>query len=136
VAALQARRGAFQRDPHPDALVLPTLALDGAGEAPVSGWSWLKRELDRRCGLAGWQMHDFRRSLVTHCAEKGADIAVLDTLLNHAASVTRGGVIGTYQRATLLEPMREVMALWDRLLTEALEPPPSAKVVPLHGAVA
>jgi hypothetical protein len=29
-------------------------------------------------------------------------------------------VIGTYQRATLLEPMRKVMALWNRLLSEEL----------------
>jgi integrase len=109
---------------------LPTLSADGTGEAPVSGWSWLKRQLDRLAGFEGWQMHDFRRSLVTHCAEAGADIAVLDTLLNHAASMTRGGIIGVHQRATLIEPMREVMKLWDRLLTEALEPePPSLRLV-------
>jgi hypothetical protein len=58
----------------------------------------------------------------------------LDTLLNHAASVTRGGVIGTYQRATLLEPMRQVMTLWDRLLTEALTRAPGV-VVPLRSVV-
>jgi hypothetical protein len=74
-------------------------------------------------------MHDFRRSIVTHCAEHGADVAVLDTLLNHASSVTRGGVIGVYQWASLIAPMREVMALWDRLLTEALDPTPSQDVV-------
>jgi hypothetical protein len=45
---------------------------------------------------------------------------VLDTLLNHASSATRGGVIGTYQQALLIEPTRKVMALWDRLLREAI----------------
>jgi hypothetical protein len=58
--------------------------------------------------------------LVTICAEHGADVAVLDSLLNHASSATRGGVIGVYQRATLIEPMRKLMALWNGLLTEAL----------------
>ena len=46
---------------------------------------------------------------------------MLDTMLNHASSATRSGVIGTYQRATLIEPMRKVMALWDRLLSEELQ---------------
>ena len=42
-------------------------------------------------------------------------------MLNHASGATRGGVIGTYQRATLLEPMRKVMAQWDRLLSDELQ---------------
>jgi hypothetical protein len=65
-------------------------------------------------------MHDFRRSFVTICAEHGSEVAVLDSMLNHASSATRGGVIGTYQRATLLEPMRRVMALWNLLLSDEL----------------
>jgi hypothetical protein len=51
-----------------------------------------------------------------------------------ASSTTRGGVIGVYQRATLIEPMRRVMALWNRLLVAALELQPSAEVVPLRVA--
>jgi integrase len=101
-------------------LVLPTLSRDGKTIAPVSGWNWLKRELDQRVEIPSWRLHDFRRSLVTISAEHGADVAVLDSLLNHASSATRGGVIGVYQRATLLEPMRKLMALWNGLLAGAL----------------
>jgi integrase len=137
VALLQARRAAFQNPPAPDDLVLPTLARDGGSIAPISGWNWLKRELDSASGIAGWRLHDFRRSLVTTCAEHGADIGTLDSMLNHASSATRGGVIGTYQRATLLEPMRKVMARWDRLLSKELRVKapgvrPSAEVVTLR----
>jgi integrase len=117
---LQARLATFQHKPSSQDLVLPTLSRDGKTIAPVSGWNWLKRELDRRVDIPPWHLHDFRRSLVTICAEHGADVAVLDTLLNHASSATRGGVIGTYQRATLIEPMRKLMASWDGLLQEAL----------------
>jgi integrase len=124
VACLQARRDAFQRLPRPDDLVLPTVGRDGKAIAPISGWNWLKRELDRRTQIPHWRLHDFRRSLVTICAEHGADVAVLDSLLNHASSATRGGVIGVYQRATLIEPMRKLMALWNRLLGEAINPSP------------
>jgi integrase len=137
VALLQARRAAFQRPPAPDDLVLPTLARDGKGIVPVGGWSWLKRELDSASGVPAWRLHDFRRSLVTMCAEHGAEVAVLDSMLNHASSATRGGVIGTYQRATLLKPTRKVMTLWDRLLCKALHIAapagrPSAEVVALR----
>jgi integrase len=136
VATLQARRGAFQREPAAKDLVLPTIARDGKGIAPISGWNWLKRELDRRSGVTEWRLHDFRRSLVSICAEHGADIAVLDSLLNHASSATRGGVIGTYQRALLIEPTRKVMALWDGLLREAIGLPPATQAGPRRVSVA
>ena len=38
-------------------------------------------------------LHDLRRSLVNIMAEQGADIAVLDSLLNRGASGTRGGIV-------------------------------------------
>jgi integrase len=134
-ATLQARHAAHQRPPAGTDLVLPTLARDGKSIAPISGWNWLKRELDRASGVAEWRLHDFRRSIVSICAEHGADIGTLDTLLNPSSSATRGGIVGVYQRATLLEPMRGVMALWDRLLREALaDRAPDESVVPLRAA--
>ena len=126
VAVLQARHAAFQHAPAANDLVLPTLARDGHSIAPISGWNWLKRELDRTAGVTAWRLHDFRRSIVTICAEHGAEVAVLDSMLNHASSATRGGVIGTYQRATLVEPMRKIMALWEGLLRDALGLSPAA----------
>jgi hypothetical protein len=112
---------------------VPTLTSDCKSVAPISGWNWLKRELDRRSGVTEWRLHDFRRSIVSICAEHGADIGTLDTLLNHSSSATRGGIVGVYQRATLLEPMRGVMALWNRLLREALaDEAPDERVVPLR----
>jgi integrase len=121
VSALRTRRDVLQRPTQADGLVLPTSSRDGGSVRAISGWNWLKRELDRRSGISGWRLHDFRRSLVTILAEQGADVAVLDSLLNHASSATRGGVIGVYQRATLIEPMRKLMARWDQLLTDALD---------------
>jgi hypothetical protein len=96
----------------------------------------LKRELDRRSGVTEWRLHDFRRSIVSICAEHGADIAVLDSLLNHASSATRGGVIVTYQWAGLIEPTRKVMALWDGLLLKAIRLPPAAAAEPRLASVA
>jgi len=134
VAVLLRRRMAFQHPPARNDLVLPSLARDHRTIAPIFGWNWLKRELDRTAGVAAWRLHDFRRCIVTICAEHGAEVATLDSILNHASSATRSGVIGTYQRATLIEPMRKVMALWDRLLSEELQidalSQPAASVLP------
>jgi len=66
---------------------IPTLSRDGKTVARCPGWNWLKRELDRGVEIPPWHLHDFRRSLVTLCAKHGADVAVLDSLLNHASSV-------------------------------------------------
>jgi integrase len=136
VTALQARHAAFHHAPAAKDLVLPSIARDGRGIAPISGWNWLKRELDRRSGVTEWRLHDFRRSIVSICAEHGADVAILDSLLNHASSATRGGVIGTYQRALLIEPTRRVMALWDGLLREAIGLPPATQAGPRLVSVA
>jgi integrase len=94
--------------------------MDRQTLVPVISWGRVKKALDKRSGVQGWRLHDFRRSLVTILAEHGEPIATLDSLLNHAASATRGGVIGVYQRATLIEPMRNAMQLWNRLLENAL----------------
>jgi hypothetical protein len=45
---------------------------------------------------------------------------VLASLLNHASSATRSGVVGTDQRALLIAPMRKVAAQCDWLLHEAI----------------
>lgn len=118
---LRARRAAFQGAPDPADLVLPTLSRDGKRLVPVSGWSWIKRSLGAE--VAGWQLHDFRRTIVSLCAEGGGNVAVLDSILNHAASATLGGVTGVYQHASLLEPARAAMQRWDEMLRAALKQP-------------
>jgi integrase len=139
LAILKARHNAFTREPAATDMVLPTLARDGKTVAAISGWNWLKRELDRLSGVTEWRLHDFRRSIVSISAEHGiADVATLDTLLNHASSVTRGGVIGVYQRAALLRPMRAALEAWEALLRTALELPLAdqpALLVPAAAAV-
>jgi integrase len=130
VQALKARDGACPQTPAGDDLVLPSRSRDRTTIAPLRSWSRPKRELDRRTQVQDWRLHDFRRSLVTILAEHGEPIAVLDSMLNHAASATRGGIVGVYQRATLLEPMRAAVRRWNRLLQNALDNP-QGKVVRL-----
>ncbi len=132
IVILQARRDGLQHAPEAEDFVLPSTSRDGTRIIARIDWQYIKRELDRCTSIEGWVLHDFRRSIVSNCAEAGGDLAALDSILNHASSATRGGVVGVYQRATLIEPMRKMMALWDRLLSEAIDPPASPKVVPLR----
>ena len=104
VAILQARHAAYLRGAAPDDLVLPSMTRDGTRIVVYRGWCFHKRELDDFTGIEGWVLHDFRRSIVSNCAEAGGDLAALTSILNHASSATRGGVVGVYQRATLLGP--------------------------------
>lgn len=61
-----------------------------------------------------FRMHDIRRSFATHMVEDGADPAVVDRILNHCGGAK--GVARVYNRATLLEPRREVMEAWAKKL--------------------
>jgi integrase len=133
VAIIQARRAAFIREPATEDLVLPSLTRDGTRIVPIRDWQYFKKEIRHIINSDDWVLHDFRRSIVSNCAEAGGDLAALDSILNHASSATRGGVVGVYQRAVLLEPMRKMMTLWDNLLSAAINPPvDDTKVVPLR----
>jgi hypothetical protein len=68
-------------------------------------------------GRAHWRLHDVRRSAVSTMAEHGVPFEVADALLNHAQSATRGGLTGVYQKAKLLEPMRNAVAVWETALS-------------------
>jgi hypothetical protein len=61
-------------------------------------------------------LHDFRRSMVSAMADHGVAFEVADSLLNHAASQSRGGIVGVYQRAELGARKVQALALWSRLL--------------------
>jgi len=52
--------------------------------------------------------------------------SLIDSLLNHKQSATRGGVMRHYQKAKNLEKRRDVMAQWGKLLEEWGMRPPTA----------
>jgi hypothetical protein len=45
-------------------------------------------------------------------AEAGIDEGLIDQMLNHRASASQGGVIGTYLKATKIEQRRATMDRW------------------------
>ena len=92
------------------------LVFAGRGNREVGGWSLLLRDLLGRAGLAGGHLHDIRRTVVSTLADHGFEPAVVDRLLNHAASATRSGVMAVYQRSELWVQQRKAVDAWAGLL--------------------
>jgi integrase len=77
------------------------------------GWSRSKRELDTRCGVEGWVLHDIRRSVATHMADAGTSPHVVEAVLGHQYG---SQVARTYNRARYIAEMKTALAMWaDRI---------------------
>jgi len=100
---------------------LGALFLAPSSGRPISNFSKPLAKLQAVSGTSGWRLHDLRRTIATAMAEAGVDFAGVDTLLNHAASESKGGVKGIYNRAKLEEPKARAMRLWGDLLDRAIE---------------
>jgi integrase len=96
------------------------LIFAGRGGKPVGGWTEIRRALLAAAAVDTGTLHDFRRTIVSTLGDHGFDPQVADTLLNHAAAATMGGVMGVYQRSELWVRRREAIDLWTRLLMEAV----------------
>ena len=74
-------------------------------------WAPGKRGLDARSGVTGWVIHDIRRSVVTHLAERGVPPHVVEALVNHVSG-HRAGVAGIYNRAVYADEKRAALQAW------------------------
>jgi integrase len=107
------QRLADERDAS--ALVFPSAALK-----PFDGWGRLATRIRARTGQAdapkarAFTFHDIRRSFVSHLAERGFDVDLLDQCLGH----TRKGVLGVYQRASRMAERSAAVNTWASLLLE------------------
>jgi integrase len=118
-AASQNAEREQRADADMDALVFP----GPFASQPFCGWSHAKAAIEVRLKkpVSDWRFHDFRRTAVTRLGEaERHDEAVLDLLINHKASVSRGGVLGVYQRASRWAERVRALDDWDRMLALAL----------------
>jgi integrase len=88
-----------------------------------NGWGKCKDELDRRCGVSNWTLHDLRRTFATNMAALGVRIEVTEKLLNHVSG-SFGGIVGVYQRHSYMDEMRAAVAAWEARLTVLLDDKP------------
>ena len=93
------------------------------GEAPVSGFSKAKRQIDAamlaaakkepggQVSIPSWRLHDLRRTCATGMAELGIAPHIVEAALNHISGA-RAGVAGTYNRAAYAEEKRTAFERW------------------------
>lgn len=85
-------------------LVFPARGKDVA----VSGFSKWKRQLDERCGVKNWRIHDLRRTAATGMAALDVEPHVIDRVLNHA----QHGIAGVYNRYKYRDQISNALAVW------------------------
>jgi integrase len=84
----------------------------GAGAGAFSGWSQSKARLDARAGVAGWRLHDLRRTAATVMADRlGVMPHIVEAVLNHVSG-HKAGVAGVYNRATYRAEMGRALEAW------------------------
>ncbi len=73
--------------------------------------------------VTDWTIHDLRRTFASLLGESGASFpeSVVDAVLNHKQSATRGGVLGVYQRSERRREQAAVMMAWGHLLEQIIE---------------
>ena len=104
---------------EPDQLLFASPGRRGRNIGGVfKGWSKTKVALDRESGVAGWRIHDFRRTIVSRLADDfdGYDPAVAELWLQHAPP----GIVGVYQVSGALPGLRRHAAAWSDVLDNIL----------------
>ena len=93
------------------------------GRSPVSGFSKVKKQLDRLIEaergepMSPWRFHDLRRSGNSKMPRLGVELAICEKILNHVSG-TFAGVVGVYQRYAFLDEKRDALERWAHFLIQ------------------
>jgi integrase len=90
------------------------------GRSPASGFSRMKRQLDRLLGeeFEPWRLHDIRTAMATALAEAGEPEAIVDRILNHAASGSAPSAVArVYNQAEQLPQRAKALDRWAEMVT-------------------
>ncbi|RYG87180.1 MAG: integrase, partial [Alphaproteobacteria bacterium] len=125
------------------------LVFTTTGKTPVSGYSKGKTRLDAAIvavaaedaaaagaspeGVAGWRVHDLRRTMATGFQRLGVRFEVTEAVLNHVSGA-KSGVAGVYQRHDWKEEKRTALEAWGRHVASSLNPAAvTGNVIELEG---
>lgn len=110
------------------------LIFSTTGVTPVSGWSRMKRRLDKAMlavarkekhdeFIEPWRLHDLRRTAATGMAEIGIAPHIVEAVLNHISGA-KASVAGVYNRAAYATEKKAALETWGRHLMSLLAPRP------------
>ena len=95
------------------------LVFTSDGVNPITSFSRAKHRMDDVMKIDDWQVHDLRRTLVTHLASMKVDSNVADMLLNHTPA-SKSGIKGVYQKFQFIDERKEAMMLWGRYIEKLI----------------
>lgn len=118
----------------------PRFVLTTNGRAAVSGFSRAKARLDghmlellqkeksergaeTNATIAGWVLHDLRRTAATGMAKLNVAPHVVDRILNHVSGTIRG-VAAVYNRHAYLEERKTALDAWNCYIETLVRPKP------------
>ena len=93
------------------------------GDRPVSGFSKAKARCDRLSGVAGWRLHDLRRTAASGMARLGVAPHVIEKVLNHSTGAI-SGVAAVYNRHGYEAEKRQALDGWAGHVAGLLAPEP------------
>lgn len=128
-----ARRLIVEAMSSPDRPARSPYVFSMTGDTSVSGYSKAKRRLDAiifekrellakadgegAVPMVHWTMHDMRTTFSTlACEVLGAEISVVDRILNHVATATTSKIMRVYNKSELFEPRKRVLREWAELI--------------------
>ena len=100
------------------------------GRTSISGWSKIKRELDKAMGNPEpWRLHDLRHSAATGMNNLGIRPDVIELTVNHISGV-RGGIAGRYNHDAMMPERKTALLRWSQHVAGLVSG--ETKVVRLH----
>ncbi|MGE4219572.1 MAG: tyrosine-type recombinase/integrase, partial [Alphaproteobacteria bacterium] len=95
----------------------------GTPVTTFNGWGKPKTDFDKECGVAGWTLHDLRRTFSSGMAALGVPQIVVEKILNHIAGGSLSTVAQIYNRYTYMNEMKAAMTAWEKHLDALLTQP-------------
>ena len=107
----------------------------GSGDGGYSGWSKAKAQMDEKLGkgVAGWTLHDLRRTGATRMADSGVQPHIIEAVLNHVSG-HKDGVAGIYNRSAYEPEKRAALDTLGSYIKTAMARTTGANVTRLRKA--
>jgi integrase len=91
-----------------------------AGAKPINGFSKAKARIDKLSGVAGWKIHDLRRTMRTHLSALPVQDLVRELVIAHA----KPRLHKVYDQHAYQPEKRHCLELWESRLLTIVEPTP------------
>jgi integrase len=91
----------------------------GDGQKPFSGYSKTKAKFDKECGIAGWTLHDLRRTARSMMSRAGVSSDIAERCMGHVLPAMRA----TYDRHSYVAEKQRAFEALAALIQRIVDPP-------------